>query len=1002
VQFKDVAGNVTSTLTDMVTLDTEDPAATFMIQGTPARIASRTVTLEFSNASPDVAYVRISNIPGLPDASSRDFAATIPWELTLGDGPKFVYAELIDRAGRASAPLEAQVELDTTGPAVPDLTRTAISDTSIDLSWTTPSDADLDHFELQRRRANEGGFSPIATLGSAVTSYSDTDIVLGASHDYRIYAADDLGNRSAASVELAGGIPMEPVSATYMRPAVNDGSIRWNWPAGTSLILGSFSWEDINGDIYEEPIAVNATQHTVPAFGSGPVRYNQKLILRNINPDFSLSWESEFVMGSIRRTSGVTSLWGSVHQMDAAVDSQGNLHMLYQLSEGDVIYSRQDGQSSPITLSTASDASSSSQGLALDSAGAAHIVYKDGILQRAIYRYIPPGVSPTPEPELILDDSTDNGRSVDIAVDSTDTAIVAFYNSTDNWLDMAVVDSDCRDGTPACTVSTLDGTDRAGDGVALAVDTNDVMHLAYNVNLEVYYLREGTAPHLVDGAARNRGKLDISTDLAGTAHISYVGSDTEYVLNYTRCSGSPAISCEVVTLGPLGNYSGEYHQKMTLDRTGSANITYYDPTHYEIRMTTGEDACFNPELGTCPEPISLWNVGHNWTAPAIALGSPGYLHVVFSDILRGRMNHMIIEKQLPSVFVDVVADQWAVMFGILAGNVAVKADQNAIGHVAYDRVWNFDQHMYYRKMDGVSPPVLIDDTGDQMGTHMSIDVDSSGTAHISYRDRTADALKYASVTNNSPTVSTPDPNQAGCASTLRLDSTETPTVAYCAGNQVGSLCSDPCPEIRLLQLGSSPTTLLNPAAGAFDVSMSLGSADIPTVSWVTGFGDENMGIDFVVADGASAATTLVTAEVAPFIAADTDSNGDAYLAYFSLDLEGMVLQKLDGTSEPVLLATTDDVGLGLSMAFGPDDVPHLVWCSALDTTVTYLRGDGVSRPINIESVKRFAFLLPQTSIDVDAQDNLHVTFFSNRNGMQMRYIKGKFATELTPVRVDKL
>jgi hypothetical protein len=116
----------------------------------------------------------------------------------------------------------------------------------------------------------------------------------------------------------------------------------------------------------------------------------------------------------------------------------------------------------------------------------------------------------------------------------------------------------------------------------------------------------------------------------------------------------------------------------------------------------------------------------------------------------------------------------------------------------------------------------------------------------------------------------------------------------------------------------------------------------------------------------------------------------------------MVLQKLDGVSEPVLLTTTDDVGLALSMAFGPDDIPHLVWCSALDTTVAYLRGDGVSRPINIESVKRFAFLLPQTSIDVDADDNLHITFFSNRNGMQMRYIKGKFATELTPVRVDKL
>jgi hypothetical protein len=1007
IQFKDVAGNMTNTLTDSVVLDTEDPTATFSIQGSPAKIASRSVILEFSNASTDVSYVRLSNIPGLPDATAREFEAVIPWELTVGDGPKFVYVELIDQAGRVSTPLEAQVELDTTGPAVPDLTRTNISDTSIDLTWTTPSDADLDHFELQRWRTNETGFTTIATPASTATSYSDSDIVLGASHNYRIFAVDDLGNWSAASVELAGGIPMEPVAVTYLRPAVDDGVVRWNWPLGTSLILGSFSWEDINGDSYEEPIAVNAQQHTVPAFGSGPVRYNQKLILRNINPDFSLSWESEFQLGSSRKTSGVMGLWDSIHLMDAQIDSQGDLHLLFQLFEGDIIYDRQDGQSTPITLSTSSDASSSSQGLALDSTGAAHVVYKDGNTRRAIYRYIPAGINPTPEAELILDDSGNNGTSLDIAVDSFDIARVAYFHQDDSQLMLATVDGDCRDGNPACPLSVLDATSNAGDGVAIAVDNNDLMHLAYNANVEVYYLKEGELPHLVDSAAPNRGDLDIATDPAGTAHISYIGSDTSYVLNYARCSGPTAISCEVTSLAQVGNLSTQYYQKMILDRTGSANIVYYDYVTDEIRLAVGEDACFDPELGTCPESIGLWSLGHNATSPAIALGAPGYLHVVFSDIMRGRMNHVEIEKQLPSVFVDTVADAWGFL-GILAGNTAVKADNAGIGHVAYDRVWGGDQHMYYRKMDGVSPAVVVDNSGDQMGTNMSIDVDSSGTAHISYVDRTIQALKYASLTNNIPSLDVLDSDQAGCNSKLVLDSNQIPRITYCAQNQMGGLCTDDCPEIRYLELGNSPISIHTPQFGAFDVSMSLGAGgleDVPWVSWVTGFGGTEMGIEYLVSDGVSQSEMLNSpGGVAPFIAVDTDSNGDAYVAYFSLspDQEGMVLHKLDPVSEPVLLAKTDDVGFGISMAFGPDDIPHLVWCSSLDTTIVYLRGDRVSKPMNIESVKRFAFLLPQTSIDVDADDNLHITFFSNRNGMQMRYIKGKFATELIPVRVDKL
>jgi hypothetical protein len=125
-------------------------------------------------------------------------------------------------------------------------------------------------------------------------------------------------------------------------------------------------------------------------------------------------------------------------------------------------------------------------------------------------------------------------------------------------------------------------------------------------------------------------------------------------------------------------------------------------------------------------------------------------------------------------------------------------------------------------------------------------------------------------------------------------------------------------------------------------------------------------------------------------------------SFLSVLLEGLFLQGLQTDSEPEMVANVADVGAGLALAFGPDDVAHLVWYNAVGYTLMYLHADGISQPHALEFVRRVANpFLPTIGLDVDDQGDTHISFFSYRNGFQMRHIHGRFPGFLAPQRVAR-
>jgi hypothetical protein len=140
-QFRDVAGNLSATATDGISLDGTAPAGSVSIAGGAAYTFTAAVTLDTSatDALNGVTQMRFSN-----DLSTwsawQAYATSASWTLSSGDGVKTVYAQFQDGLGNVSAPTPDTILVDTTSPTGTvlvenDAPASAITNVELDLTW---------------------------------------------------------------------------------------------------------------------------------------------------------------------------------------------------------------------------------------------------------------------------------------------------------------------------------------------------------------------------------------------------------------------------------------------------------------------------------------------------------------------------------------------------------------------------------------------------------------------------------------------------------------------------------------------------------------------------------------------------------------------------------------------------------------------------------------------------------------------------------------------------
>ena len=124
-------------------------------------------------------------------------------------------------------------------PSAPtDLTATPVSDTQINLSWTTPTDggSPLTGYKLQWNKAGQTAFGQEVTgIGSSATSYEHTGLERGTVYSYRLIALNNIGESAPSNQasEPTHDVPAAPTGLTATPVSDTQINLRWEAPTNT-------------------------------------------------------------------------------------------------------------------------------------------------------------------------------------------------------------------------------------------------------------------------------------------------------------------------------------------------------------------------------------------------------------------------------------------------------------------------------------------------------------------------------------------------------------------------------------------------------------------------------------------------------------------------------------------------------------------------------------------------------------------------------------------------
>ena len=290
---------------------------------------------------------------------------------------------------------------------------------------------------------------------------------------------------------------------------------------------------------------------------------------------------------SYRDSSGVMHAWkdtaGWVHSAvdngagnsgttDIAVDLFGADHLSYA---DYVSFSlKHAGNATGVWIPVTADLSSGFvNALAVDSNGHAHIVYTGSSFTGGDLKYVT-NASGTWQSVFLSGFSNASVRDMDILVDAAGYVHLVFSAS---GLDCYVYYMNNRGGTfQGGTVA-----DDCRDGVAIAMDSSGIIHIAYPRQFSVMHAWNPAAGWLyeqVDSFSWIGGdRVGIALDMADRVHIAY--QDQNRDLKYATNVSGVWERFYIDAVGEVGGNPG-----IAVDPAGRVSIVYIDQTNYTVKL----------------------------------------------------------------------------------------------------------------------------------------------------------------------------------------------------------------------------------------------------------------------------------------------------------------------------------------------------------------------------------------------------------------------------------
>jgi hypothetical protein len=941
VRCSDPAGNLSQPIGRDLVLDHTPPQVNqFELNGGTAneRTADHSVLVHLEVIDLISGNARVALLENAIDCQTvstdldPDNTPDVAFQLSAGDGLRSVYLCARDAAGNVTPVAVASqnaIELDTLGPAIPDLFRTEISDQQISLAWTRPTDAFLAGYVLQRRLQDEGSFKTIApdTPGDLIPSDTLTfsnqidaalnPMVLGKRHYYRLWAEDDLGNRSGLSIELDAGVPFSPVRMSANISA-NERLISWDQPTGTTLMLSTYRYfDDALGRSVEEPLALNQQVLDLSEIDTG-TRMNEYLIVRSSNNDNSLVWEAEYGIGNQRKYLAHDGMPG--WSLATAMDAQGVLHISYSdRNLFNLQYMKLDSDcladldNCPIELDPDYGVSSD---IAIDSQGIAHIVYPQSTTN---IRYIKVDGVNTIQTISV-------GSAAAIAIDSLDVPYMVTSQAGDLYLERL-------DGSGPIL---LDQPSNVTNDLALALDSVDTPHVLYYDRTSGFakYIKANAdcfadlvnCPVSIDEIGAWNASLAMVLDQNGTPHIAFK--------DFTGFQGPAYMYLNQTCLDDLANCPlqlaagsnvGDYPD-IVIGPMGNAHIAYLNKAT-ETCDYVQVDPVAGPGAPRAVAPIYLPN--GLTSRPGVEVSHlDGVVHVCNFEGSAGAMQHIkLVGEVRPK------ANSWD--SGSLGTGLSAATDRQGIAHLAYYD-WSVNS-VIYLKADGQSTRQVVEGTGFNSSMLSGVAIDSTDVVHLVYDSSTAGGVRYYKMDG----VDTPSTLMDGTRNpTLIVDSSDTAHATYYhQANQ----------ELYYQKLdGVSAPVLIDSCDWAFCAAYL--AEDPSSQEIITAYFNPNQGggyLRLLKLDGQSSPDSVREGSVITGIDLVIDSQGIAHLVYREyVDHSYQAFyQSMDGQSERMRLGSIEVSNA--AVAIDADDSLHFIYKLTLNGDLVYWRMDGVSTPLMV-------------------------------------------------------
>jgi hypothetical protein len=149
----------------------------------------------------------------------------------LGANATYYYrVRAYNASGKSVYSNEANAATLSKPPKAPsNLVATAISSAKINLTWADSSNNE-DGFKIERRLSTDTVYTQIATVGAAVTSFSNTGLTTNSQYFYRVRAYNTGGNSSYSNAANATTLPLPPAAPdSLIATPVSNGQINLTW-----------------------------------------------------------------------------------------------------------------------------------------------------------------------------------------------------------------------------------------------------------------------------------------------------------------------------------------------------------------------------------------------------------------------------------------------------------------------------------------------------------------------------------------------------------------------------------------------------------------------------------------------------------------------------------------------------------------------------------------------------------------------------------------------------